>query len=92
MTKERVIRLATNNFLYDFKTLFPEVEVFNPERDSKLDVDLLIFSGGEDVDLKRYMDNTGIEKYSDLVNLCCREGVRFSDRLQITVYDEVVGV
>src|SRR3990172_6629496 len=68
MTKERVIRLATKDFLYDFETLFPEIKVFNPEEDSKLDIDLLIFSGGEDVDLKRYMDSAGIEKYNDLVS------------------------
>ena len=68
MTKERVIRLATNDFLSSFETLFPEVRVFNPEKDSNLGIDLLIFSGGEDVGLDRYMDNAGVEKYGDLVN------------------------
>ncbi len=31
-------------------------------------------------------------KYKDVIDLCCNERVRFSDRLQVTAYNEVVGV
>lgn len=68
MTKERVIRLATDDFLSSFETLFPEVRVFNPKEDSKLNIDLLIFSGGEDVELKRYSNVDQIKKYEELVD------------------------
>ena len=32
------------------------------------------------------------EKYEKLIELCCREGVRMCDRLQVTIFDKVVGV
>ena len=31
------------------------------------------------------------ERYISLVDLCCREGVRMCDRLQVTIFDKVVG-
>jgi putative glutamine amidotransferase len=67
MTKDRVIRVATGDYFEYFQSLFPEAKVFNPENDSKLDIDLLIFSGGDDVGLDRYMNEEMAKRYEELV-------------------------
>ncbi len=63
------IRLAYNAFLEDFKSLFPEVKLYDPN--DKEPIDLLIFSGGADVSLHYYLDQRNIERYR---NMCmCNE-------------------
>lgn len=32
------------------------------------------------------------EKYNFVIDMCCREGVRFSDRMQVTAWDKTTGV
>ena len=51
------VLLATNNFSYYFKDLFGEVEVANPSNKYKDEYDLLVFTGGEDVNPRLYGEN-----------------------------------
>ena len=60
------IRLAYNFDLDLFQTLFPGTKLFDWKRDENLDIDLLIFSGGEDVSLEYYLDEDNIQRYSHL--------------------------
>lgn len=58
------IRLAYDAFFDDFQSLFPEVKRF--DNNDTADIDLLIFSGGEDVSLDFYMDADGVKLYEDI--------------------------
>ena len=64
---DRIIRLASDNFTEDFKSLFPEVLVFDKERDKDLRIDLLIFPGGEDIQPSYYMNSRDAARFADMV-------------------------
>lgn len=63
------IRLVYN-FDFDlFKALFPDTELLDLEKDKNINIDLLIFPGGEDVSLEYYLRNDEIETYSPLCHV-----------------------
>ncbi len=62
------IRLAYP-FDYDlFKILFSEMELFDWNRDRNTEIDLLIFSGGEDVSPDYYLDSDMATQYGNLIH------------------------
>lgn len=58
------VRLAYPADFGSFKTLFPEIKLFDFE--DKTPIDLLVFSGGEDVSLEYYLPEPLIAKYKHL--------------------------
>lgn len=60
------IRLAYDFDLDLFQKLFPGTLLFDWERDRNINIDLLIFSGGEDVGLEYYLDEDSVETYSHM--------------------------
>ncbi len=63
---DRVIRLAYNFNLKEFQTLFPEIQLFNFETDKNLDIDLMVFPGGEDVTLSYYLNDEDSKRFEQL--------------------------
>lgn len=62
------IKLSYDFNLPQFKTLFPEISLYDPNKDSDSEIDLLIFPGGSDVSLEFYMDDANIEELAELCN------------------------
>lgn len=61
------IKLAYNFDLWAYKSLFPEIELFNWNNDLATNIDLLVFPGGEDVNPEYYL--SGVE-YRTYVEMC----------------------
>lgn len=64
MKKDLVIRLAYPFNFAEFKTLFPEIKLY--EEREKVDIDLLVFPGGEDVSLEYYLAPNHVEKFREM--------------------------
>lgn len=62
------IRLASDFNFGKFKVMFPEIKVWDSDKDvGDIKIDLLVFPGGEDVDMRYYNDQEQIEKYKNIV-------------------------
>jgi putative glutamine amidotransferase len=61
-----ISRLAYNFDLDLFQRLIPGIELFDWNRDGNTNIDLLVFSGGEDVSLNYYLDEDHIQQYGHL--------------------------
>ena len=58
------IRLSYDFNLHEFKTLLPEIQLY--DENDKEDIDLLIFPGGEDVSLSYYLDEDNQKRFQNL--------------------------
>jgi len=66
MTKKLNIRLSYDFDLESFATLFPEIQLYN--QNDKTPIDLLVFPGGEDVELEQYLGKDDAARYNPLCN------------------------
>lgn len=79
-----ISRLTWNFDLDCYKSLIPDIELFNWEKDSDKKIDLLVFPGGEDVSLEFYCSQDTIRNYS---NMCYTNRER--DDYEMNILDHV---
>lgn len=58
--------LAYDFNLMEFQAMFPNIEVYSERKHLGKEIDLLIFPGGEDVDMRLYAAPDAIQKYKHL--------------------------
>lgn len=78
------IKLAWDFDFECYKSLFPEITMFNWETDKENKIDLMVFPGGEDVSLEYYCSRETVEQYK---NLCYSNRER--DDYEINILDAV---
>jgi len=76
------IKLAWNFDIYAYQSLFPEITLFNWDKDRNEQIDLMVFPGGEDVSLEYYTSGDSIRRFS---NLCYTNRER--DDYEVNILD-----
>lgn len=79
------IKLAYNFDLYAYKSLFPEITLFDLNNYDGRPIDLMVFPGGEDVSLEFYCNNESM--ISEFSNVCYTNRQR--DDIEISILNAI---
>lgn len=63
-----IIRLAYSFDLGAYKSLFPDIELFDWKKDRNEEIDLMVFPGGEDVSMEYYASSMEAQAYRYLTH------------------------